>query len=65
LWVFPDGTPFFEQKAVFSIPVMRYGSSFANNYSGAAYYRFKVWEDESEGAECLPTPGSMTLVLGN
>ena len=65
LWVFPDGILFFEQKAVFSNPVMRYGSKFANNYSGAADYRFKLWEEEGEGADCLPTPMSMTLALSN
>jgi len=66
LWVFPDGILFFEQKAVFSIPVMRYGSSFANNNnSGVADYRFKVWEEDNEGADCLPTPLTMTLALGN
>lgn len=65
LWVFQDGILFFTQKAVFSIPVMRYGSSFTNNYIGAVDYRFKAWEREGEGADCLPTPLSMTLVLGN
>ena len=44
---------------------MRYGSKFANNYSGAADYRFKLWEEEGEGADCLPTPMSMTLALSN
>jgi len=65
LWVFPDGILFFEQKAVFSIPVIRYGSSFTNNYSGAADYKFKMWEEEGERADCLPTPPSITLALGN
>ena len=44
---------------------MIYGSSFANNYSGAADYRLMVREEEGKGADFLPTPLSMTLVLGN
>jgi len=65
LQVFPDGILFFEQRAVFSNPVVRYGSTFTNNYSGAADYRLKVQEEEGKGTDCLPTPLNMTLVLSN